>query len=93
MEGLAIKYIPHFIFGKDQQIFVDRGQFQGKSRSEFPNIDFNSDKVRIIGSLYKPEQEVLVGDELLTNSWPMVYKLNLRGSLKLLMKKNFLIWS
>ena len=65
MEGLAIKYIPHFILEKDQQIFVDRGWVsQGKTRSEFPNIDFNSDKVRIIGSLYLPEQEVLVGDDI-----------------------------
>ena len=65
-------YTP-FYFGKDQQIFVDRGWVsQGKSRSEYPNIDFISNKVRIVGSLYKPEQEVLAGDELLTNNWPMV---------------------
>jgi surfeit locus 1 family protein len=65
-------YTP-FYFGKDQQIFVDRGWVsQGKSRSEFPKINFNSDIVRIVGTLYKPEKEVLAGDELLTNNWPMV---------------------
>ena len=28
--------------------------------------------MRIVGSLIKPEKEVLVGDKLLTNEWPMV---------------------
>ena len=28
--------------------------------------------MRIIGSLIKPEKEVLAGDELLTNEWPLV---------------------
>ena len=28
--------------------------------------------MRIVGTLLKPEKEVLVGDELLTNDWPMV---------------------
>ena len=65
-------YTP-FYYGNDQAIFVDRGWIpQGKTRDDYPEINFSSDKVRIIGSLIKPEKEVLAGDELLTSEWPMV---------------------
>ena len=65
-------YTP-FYYGQDQAIFVDRGWIsQGKTRNDLPNIDFNATKLRIVGTLLKPEKEVLAGDELLTNDWPMV---------------------
>ena len=65
-------YTP-FYYEQDQAIFVDRGWIsQGKTRSDLPDINFNATKLRIVGSLIKPEQEVLVGDALLTNEWPVV---------------------
>ena len=65
-------YTP-FYYDNDQAIFVDRGWIpQGKTRDDYPEINFSSDNVRIIGSLIKPEKEVLAGDELLTRGWPMV---------------------
>ena len=65
-------YTP-FYYEQDQAIFVDRGWIsQGKTRSDLPDINFNATKLRIVGSLIKPEKEVLVGDTLLTNEWPMV---------------------
>ena len=65
-------YTP-FYYEQDQAIFVDRGWIsQGKTRSDLPDINFNATKLRIVGSLIKPEKEVLVGDKLLTNEWPMV---------------------
>ena len=65
-------YTP-FYYDQDQAIFVDRGWIsQGKTRNDLPNINFNSAKLRIIGSLIKPEKEVLAGDELLTSEWPLV---------------------
>ena len=65
-------YTP-FYYGDDQAIFVDRGWIpQGKTRNDLPNLDFNANKMTITGSLIKPEKEVLAGDELLTNKWPMV---------------------
>ena len=65
-------YTP-FYYGQDQAIFVDRGWIsQGKTRNDLPNINFKASKLRIIGSLVKPEKEVLAGDELLTNDWPLV---------------------
>ena len=65
-------YTP-FYYKQDQAIFVDRGWIpQGKTRKDLPNVNFNATKLRIIGSLIKPEKEVLAGDELLTNEWPLV---------------------
>ena len=65
-------YTP-FYYDQDQAIFVDRGWIsQGKTRNDLPNINFDSAKLRITGSLIKPEKEVLAGDELLTNKWPLV---------------------
>ena len=65
-------YTP-FYYEQDQAIFVDRGWIsQGKTRNDLPNLNFNATKLRIIGSLIKPEKEVLAGDELLTNEWPLV---------------------
>ena len=65
-------YTP-FYYGDNQAIFVDRGWIpQGKTRNDLPNVDFKASKMLITGSLIKPEKEVLAGDELLTNEWPMV---------------------
>jgi surfeit locus 1 family protein len=65
-------YTP-FYYGDNQAIFVDRGWIpQGKTRNDLPNVDFKASKMLITGSLIKPEKEVLAGDELLTNKWPMV---------------------
>jgi len=65
-------YTP-FYFDGGQAIFVDRGWLpQGKTRNDLPNIKFISGEITIIGSLIKPEKEVLVGSELLTNEWPLV---------------------
>jgi surfeit locus 1 family protein len=65
-------YTP-FYYGEDEAIFVDRGWIpQGKTRSDIPEVSFNTTKTRIVGSLVKPEKEVLAGDELLTNQWPLV---------------------
>ena len=65
-------YTP-FYYGDDQAIFVDRGWIpQGKTRNDLPNLDFKASKMLITGSLIKPEKEVLAGNELLTNEWPMV---------------------
>ena len=65
-------YTP-FYYEQDQAIFVDRGWIsQGKTRNDLPNLNFNATKLRVIGSLIKPEKEVLAGDELLTNEWPLV---------------------
>ena len=65
-------YTP-FYYGDDQAIFVDRGWIpQGKTRNDIPDVDFKASKMLVTGSLIKPEKEVLAGDELLTNKWPMV---------------------
>ena len=65
-------YTP-FYYDQDQAIFVDRGWIpQGKTRNDLPDLNFNSIKLRITGSLIKPEKEVLAGDELLTEKWPLV---------------------
>lgn len=65
-------YTP-FYYDQDQAIFVDRGWIsQGKTRNDLPDLNFNSTKLRITGSLIKPEKEVLAGDELLTEKWPLV---------------------
>ena len=65
-------YTP-FYYGENQAIFVDRGWVsQGKTRGDYPDINFSSGKLSIIGSLIKPEKEFLAGDELLTNEWPLV---------------------
>ena len=64
-------YTP-FYYKQDQAIFVDRGWIpQGKTRKDLPNVNFNATKLRIIGSLIKPEKEVLAGDEIYTNEWPI----------------------
>jgi surfeit locus 1 family protein len=65
-------YTP-FYYEQDQAIFVDRGWIsQGRTRNDLPNVNFNPTKLRIIGTLVKPEKEVLAGNELLTNEWPLV---------------------
>jgi surfeit locus 1 family protein len=65
-------YTP-FYYEQNQAIFIDRGWIsQGKTRNDLPNLNFNATKLRVIGSLIKPEKEVLAGDELLTNEWPLV---------------------
>ena len=71
MVGYKI-YTP-FYYEQDQAIFVDRGWIsQGRTRNDLPNVNFNATKSRIVGSLVKPEKEVLAGAELLTNEWPLV---------------------
>ena len=70
---IGYKIYTPFYYGVDQAIFVDRGWIpQGKTRNDLPNVDFKASKMLVTGSLIKPEKEVLAGDELLTNEWPMV---------------------
>ena len=70
---VGYKIFTPFYYEKDQAIFVDRGWIsQGKTRNDLPNINFNATKTFIIGTLIKPEKEVLAGNELLTNEWPVV---------------------
>ena len=82
-------YTP-FYYDQDQAIFVDRGWIrQGKSRYDLPNINFQAAKVRIVGSLIKPEKEVLAGDELLTNSWPVVSQTKSPSIIQAVYEKQF----
>ena len=82
-------YTP-FYYDQDKAIFVDRGWIsQGKTRNDLPYINFNATKLRIIGSLVKPEKEVLVGDELLTNAWPLVSQTKLPSVIQEAYDKQF----
>ena len=75
----------------DKAIFVDRGWIQrGAKRSDLPEVEFNSNRTRIIGSLLKPEKEVLVGDELLTKTRPIVSQTKLPSIIQKEFNKNFL---
>ena len=70
---VGYKIFTPFYYGNGKGIFIDRGWIaQGVSRNQLPNIDFVAENLRVVGTLVRPEKEVLAGDEILTNSWPMV---------------------
>ena len=81
-------YTPFYF--DDKAIFVDRGWIpRGKTRSELPNIDFKSDRLRIVGSLLKPEKEVLAGDDIFTKNWPIVSQTKLPNIIETKFNKDF----
>jgi len=81
-------YTPFYF--DDKAIFVDRGWIpRGKSRSELPDIGFQSDRLRIVGSLLKPEKEVLAGDDIFTKNWPIVSQTKLPNIIETKFNKNF----
>ena len=81
-------YTPFYF--DDKAIFVDRGWIpRGKTRSELPNIDFQSDRLRIVGSLLKPEKEVLAGDDIFTKNWPIVSQTKLPNIIETKFNKDF----
>ena len=81
-------YTPFYF--DDNAIFVDRGWIpRGKTRSELPDIDFTSDRLRIVGSLFKPEKEVLAGDDIFTKNWPIVSQTKLPNIIETKFNKDF----
>ena len=81
-------YTPFYF--DDKAIFVDRGWIsRGKTRSELPDIDFQSDRLRIVGSLLKPEKEVLAGDDIFTKNWPIVSQTKLPNIIGTKFNKDF----
>ena len=81
-------YTPFYF--DDKAIFVDRGWIpRGKTRSDLPDIDFQSDRLRIVGSLLKPEKEVLAGDDIFTKNWPIVSQTKLPNILGTKFNKDF----
>jgi len=81
-------YTPFYF--DDKAIFVDRGWIpRGKTRSELPDIDFQSDRLRIVGSLLKPEKEVLAGDDIFTKNWPIVSQTKLPDIIETKFNKDF----
>ena len=81
-------YTPFYF--DDKAIFVDRGWIpRGKTRSELPDIEFQSDRLRIVGSLLKPEKEVLAGDDIFTKNWPIVSQTKLPNIIETKFNKNF----
>ena len=81
-------YTPFYF--DDKAIFVDRGWIpRGKTRSELPDIGFQSDRLRIVGSLLKPEKEVLAGDDIFTKNWPIVSQTKLPNILGTKFNKDF----
>ena len=81
-------YTPFYF--DDKAIFVDRGWIpRGKTRSELPDIDFKSDRLRIVGSLFKPEKEVLAGDDIFTKNWPIVSQTKLPNMIETKFNKKF----
>ena len=81
-------YTPFYF--DDKAIFVDRGWIpRGKTRSELPDIDFQSDRLRIVGSLLKPEKEVLAGDDIFTKNWPIVSQTKLPSIIETKFNKDF----
>ena len=81
-------YTPFYF--DDKAIFVDRGWIpRGKTRSELPDIDFQSDRLRIVGSLLKPEKEVLAGDDIFTKNWPIVSQTKLPNIIETKFNKDF----
>tara|TARA_B100000579_G_scaffold23247_1_gene16411 strand:+ start:67 stop:762 length:696 start_codon:yes stop_codon:yes gene_type:complete len=81
-------YTPFYF--DDKAIFVDRGWIpRGKTRSELPDIVFQSDRLRIVGSLLKPEKEVLAGDDIFTKNWPIVSQTKLPNIIETKFNKDF----
>ena len=81
-------YTPFYFH--DKAIFVDRGWItRGKTRSNLPNIDFDSDKLTIVGSLLQPEKEVLASDDIFTKRWPIVSQTKLPSIIETKFNKNF----
>ena len=81
-------YTPFYF--DDKAIFVDRGWIpRGKTRSELPDIGFQSDRLRIVGSLLKPEKEVLAGDDIFTKNWPSVSQTKLPNIIETKFNKDF----
>ena len=81
-------YTPFYF--DDKAIFVDRGWIpRGKTRSELPDIGFQSDRLRIVGSLLKPEKEVLAGDDIFTKNWPIVSQTKLPNIIEAKFNKDF----
>ena len=81
-------YTPFYF--DDKAIFVDRGWIpRGKTRSELPDIVFQSDRLRIVGSLLKPEKEVLAGDDIFTKNWPIVSQTKLPSIIETKFNKDF----
>ncbi len=81
-------YTPFYF--DEKAIFVDRGWIpRGKTRSELPDIDFKSDRLRIVGSLLKPEKEVLAGDDIFTKNWPIVSQTKLPDIIETKFNKDF----
>ena len=81
-------YTPFYF--DDKAIFVDRGWIpRGKTRSELPDIGFQSDRLRIVGSLLKPEKEVLAGDDIFTKNWPIVSQTKLPNIIETKFNKDF----
>ena len=81
-------YTPFYF--DDKAIFVDRGWIpRGKTRSELPDIGFQSDRLRIVGSLLKPEKEVLAGDDIFTKNWPIVSQTKLPNIIGTKFNKDF----
>ena len=81
-------YTPFYF--DDKAIFVDRGWIpRGKTRSKLPDIDFQSDRLRIVGSLLKPEKEVLAGDDIFTKNWPIVSQTKLPNIIETKFNKDF----
>ena len=81
-------YTPFYF--DDKAIFVDRGWIpRGKTRSELPDIGFQSDRLRIVGSLLNPEKEVLAGDDIFTKNWPIVSQTKLPNIIETKFNKDF----
>jgi len=81
-------YTPFYF--DDKAIFVDRGWIpRGKTRSELPDIGFQSDRLRIVGSILKPEKEVLAGDDIFTKNWPIVSQTKLPNIIETKFNKDF----
>ena len=81
-------YTPFYF--DDKAIFVDRGWIpRGKIRSELPDIDFQSERLRIVGSLLKPEKEVLAGDDIFSKELPIVSQTKLPSIIKSVFNEDF----
>ena len=81
-------YTPFYF--DEKAIFVDRGWIpQGKTRGELPDIDFQSERLRIVGSLLKPEKEVLAGDDIFSKEWPIVSQTKLPTIVEAVFNEDF----